>query len=122
MDECNVPGFGDFMTVECSGRGAVAVVKVAGRMDAESAPRFDQACQTAMDGGAAHIVVDVADLQYVSSMGLRSFLSFAKALQKAGGTMPLCGMRGLVKEVFDLTHLTPLFPMFDSTEAAIESI
>jgi anti-anti-sigma factor len=55
-------------------------------------------------------------------MGLRSFLSFAKILQKSGGKMALCGMKGLVKEVFDLTHLTPLFPMFDSVEAAIESM
>jgi anti-anti-sigma factor len=110
------------MTVECSRRGAVAVVKAAGRMDAESASQFDQACQGAIDGGAKHLVVDLADLQYVSSMGLRSFLSFAKILQKSGGKMALCGMKGLVKEVFDLTHLTPLFPMFDSVEAAIESM
>ena len=100
----------------------MAVVTVSGRMDAESAPQFDQACQAAIDGGATHLVVDLADLQYVSSMGLRSFLSLAKTLQKAGGKLPLCGMKGLVKEVFDLTHLTPLFPMFDSTEAAIAGL
>ena len=110
------------MTVESSSKGAVAVVKISGRMDAESAPQFDQACQAALAGGATHLVVDVAELQYVSSMGLRSFLSVAKTLQKAGGKMPLCGMKGMVKEVFDLTHLTALFPMFDSVEAAIASL
>jgi len=110
------------MTIECSTSGKVALVKLAGRMDAEAAPQFDQACQAAIDGGAAHIVVDAADLQYVSSMGLRSFLSAAKALQKTGGRMALVGMKGLVKEVFDLTNLTPLFPAFDTPEAAIESL
>jgi anti-anti-sigma factor len=110
------------MTIESSSRGKVAVIRVAGRMDAESAPQFDQACQAAIDGGAAHLVLGLAEIQYVSSMGLRSFLSAAKTIQKSGGKMLLCGMKGLVKEVFDLTRLTPLFPMFDSTEAAIESI
>jgi anti-anti-sigma factor len=110
------------MTVQYSIDGKVGVMTVAGRMDAESAPQFEEACAASIRDGAANLVVDVAELQYVSSMGLRSFLTVAKMLQKAGGKMPLCGMKGLVKEVFDLTHLTPLFPMFDSTQAAIESL
>jgi anti-anti-sigma factor len=110
------------MTIECSKQGAATVVKVSGRMDAESAPEFEEACQQCMRAGAKFIAVDVADLTYVSSMGLRSFLVIAKALQPLGGKMMLCGLRGMVKEVFDMTHLTQLFPVFDSTAAAVASV
>jgi anti-anti-sigma factor len=57
-----------------------------------------------------------------SSMGLRSFLTVAKTLQSKGGTLMLCGMTGMVKEVFDMTHLTPLFPLFESPEAALRTL
>jgi anti-anti-sigma factor len=110
------------MTVQCSIDGKIGIVKVAGRMDAESAPQFEEACAACLRDGAAHLVMDLADLQYVSSMGLRSFLSVAKMLQKTGGKMPLCGMKGLVKEVFDLTHLTSLFPLYDSTQEAVQTL
>jgi anti-anti-sigma factor len=110
------------MTIECTKEGAAIVVRVAGRMDAESAPQFQSACEQCIREGAIHLAVDVAELQYVSSMGLRSFLIVAKALQSGGGTMMLCGLRGMVKEVFDMTHLTSLFPVFDTTSAAIATV
>jgi anti-anti-sigma factor len=110
------------MTIECTKEETATVVKVAGRMDAESAPQFEQACEECIRDGAKNLAVDVAELKYVSSMGLRSFLMIAKALQSRGGKMMLCGLRGVVKEVFDMTHLTALFPVFDSTAAAIASI
>jgi anti-anti-sigma factor len=109
------------MTLEWSGEGSVAVVHIAGRMDAVNAEQFDQACRESIRGGTKRLVVDFAKLDYVSSMGLRSILAIAKTLQASGGKMVLCGMRGLVKEVFDMTRLTPLFPVFDSVEAALKS-
>lgn len=110
------------MTIECNKQGAVVIVKVAGRMGAESAPQFEQVCRDSIRDGAAHLVVDLAGLEYVSSMGLRSFLNVAKAGQYKTNAMLLCGMTGLVKQVFDMTHLTPLFAVYESTEAGLQSI
>ena len=110
------------MTLQWSSQGSVAVVRVAGRMDAASAPQFEQACRDSIRGGTTRLLADLADLQYVSSMGLGSFLSIAKTMQSSGGALMLCGMKGLVKEVFDMTRLTPLFPVFDSAETALKSV
>ena len=110
------------MTIESSNRGKAAVLKVSGRMDAESAPQFEQACRTSIRDGATRLVVDIAALEYVSSIGLRSFLMIAKTLQSSGGAMVLCGLRGLVKEVFDMTHLTPLFQLSDSVDTAVAGV
>jgi anti-anti-sigma factor len=110
------------MTIESSRQGKVAVVTLGGRMDAESAPLFETACEEFLKDGVTHLVVGMAGLQYVSSMGLRSFLIYAKQTKAKGGAVILCGMKGFVKEVFDMTHVTQLFPLFDTTEAAVQSI
>ena len=110
------------MRVDCSRQGTVAVVTLAGRMDAKSAPEFDSACEALLKDGVTHLVVGMSELQYVSSLGLRSILVLAKQTKAKGGGVLLCGMRGFVKEVFDMTNVTPLFALFDSTEAAVASI
>ncbi len=110
------------LKIESSKQGNAALVQTAGRMDAESAPQFETACEQYLREGSTHIVVDLAQLQYVSSMGLRSFLVIAKQAKAKGGGVLLCGMKGFVKEVFDMTNVTPLFTLFDSTEAAIRSL
>jgi anti-anti-sigma factor len=92
---------------------------VSGRMDAESAPKFEQSCKAWMTEGNNKLVVDLGDLAYVSSMGLRSFLSVAKALQGKGGYLRICRATGLVRQVFEITGLTKIFTIYDSTESAL---
>ena len=110
------------MTIESSTQGSALVVRVAGRMDAASTTQFDQTCRDAIRDGATRIIADLSNLDYISSMGLGTLLGIAKTLQPSGGKVVLCGLKGLVKEVFDLTRLTPLFPVFDSAEAALKGV
>ncbi len=92
---------------------------VSGRMDAESAPQFEQNCRAWIAEGHTSLVLDLGDLAYVSSMGLRSFLAIAKALQGKGGALRICRLAGLVKQVFEITGLTKVFPVYESVESAL---
>jgi anti-sigma B factor antagonist len=98
------------------------LLKVSGRMDAENAHQFQAACEQWIAQGARHILVDLSDLQYVSSMGLSSFMIVAKSLQPKAGSLILCRLQGLPRQVFELTRLIDVFPVFDSTEAALASL
>jgi anti-anti-sigma factor len=95
------------------------VIVVAGRMDAENAPQFEQQCRACIAEGHTGLVVDLGELKYVSSMGLRSFVSIGKALQDKGGALRLCRLTGLVKQVFEITGLLGSFPAYDTVEAAL---
>jgi anti-anti-sigma factor len=57
------------------------VLEVIGRMDAENANEFDEACQVWISQGSKHLIADLGELRYVSSMGLRSFLAVAQKLK-----------------------------------------
>jgi anti-anti-sigma factor len=98
------------------------VLKVSGRMDAENAHEFEDACRRWITNGKKHLIADLDGLQYVSSMGLRSFLSVAQQLQSASGSLILCGLHGLPRQVFEMTRLIGVFPVFDTPEQAIATL
>ena len=110
------------MNIESTKLERAVVLKVKGRMDAENANTFQRECEAWIGTGAMHLIADLSELQYVSSMGLASFLTVAKALQGKGGSMILCRLQALPKQVFEITHLIGLFPVFDSTDAALASL
>src|SRR5579863_8182617 len=110
------------MTIESTKIGKVVVVKLIGRMDADTNKEFEAACERLVQEGSIYLVIDLAELLYVNSAGLGSFLRNAKRAQEKGGALLLCGIKGLVKEVFEMTRLITVFPVFDSTDAACQSI
>jgi anti-anti-sigma factor len=107
------------VTIESSQVGDKVILRLAGRMDAESSPEFEKQCQSWISRGITSLVVDLGDLAYVSSMGLRSFMTVGKTLQDKGGKLRICCQTGLVKQVFEITRLDSLFPPHESVEAAL---
>ena len=107
------------MTIESRQVAGKVVLLVTGRMDAENAPEFEKSCQSWIGQGITSLVVDVGDLDYVSSMGLRSFMSIGKILQDKGGKLRICRQKGLVKQVFEITRLNSMFPPHESVDAAL---
>jgi anti-anti-sigma factor len=88
-------------------------------MDAESAPQFEGKCNACIEDGLTILIVDLGDLAYISSMGLRSFVSVGKTLQGKGGALRICRLNGLVKQVFEITGLIRTFPVYENVDAAV---
>lgn len=101
-------------------RGAT-VVTVAGRLDAMTTPDFDACLAAAIDEGNRAFVVDLAQLDYISSAGLRGILLAAKRLRGLEGSLRFAGVRGAVREVFDLSGFGSLFLLADSVDAALDA-
>lgn len=110
------------MTIEAIPNGSNIVIKVTGRMDAASATTFEEACMSWIEKGATRLVVDLNGLAYISSLGLRSFVSVGKSLQEKDGDLHLCCLNGLVKQVFEITRLNTVFPIHDSVDSAIAGV
>lgn len=110
------------MKIESKELEQAVVLKVTGRMDAENAPEFEQACQLWIAQGKMRLIADLDGLEYVSSMGLRSFLSVAQKLQSNSGSLILCGLKGLPRQVFEMTRLITLFPVFENTGQALAEL
>ena len=77
-----------------------------GRIDTVTAPEF--AAAIALDG-VKEVVFDLADVDYISSAGLRIFLATHQKITAAGGSMVLTGVRPIVKEIFDIVGFSDVF-------------
>lgn len=107
------------MTFERTQVGDKIVLHAGGRLDAENAVQFERQCESCIADGCTMLIVDLADLAYVSSMGLRSVVVMAKKLRDKGGDLRLCRMTGLVRQVFEITRLNQIFPPHDTVESAL---
>ena len=110
------------MKIEPTQLEKAVLLKVSGRMDAENAHEFEEACDQWIIKGTRHLIAELDELQYVSSMGLRSFLAVAQKLQSNSGSLILCGLKGLPRQVFEMTRLIGVFPVYESAQEAIAKL
>ena len=89
------------MTVNKELNGSELVVSVSGRIDTTTAPTLEQQIKESIDG-VQKLVLDLAEVEYVSSAGLRVFLSTHKVMAKQDG-MVVRNVSESVKEIFEVT-------------------
>lgn len=99
--------------------GDVCIVALTGRLDAYCANEVEQKLNSLIDSARVRIVVNFADLAYISSSGLRVLLAALKKVRKQQGDVKLADMQPYIKEVFDIAGFTQLFNIFDTEDAAV---
>jgi len=98
------------------------VLTPAGRIDHSSADDFQAALKPHLDRcrAAAHpIVLDLHELEYVSSVGLRVFMMAARQVKDQQGRIVVAGLTPLVKEVFDISRFNLVFDIYEDVDAAL---
>jgi anti-sigma B factor antagonist len=96
----------------------VMVLDLSGELDAHTAPEFEAALDLALAGGHTRLVVNGADLQYVSSAGLGVFMAFVEPLRERGGDLKVAALQPRVYEVFDLLGFPLIFEVRATEEEA----
>jgi len=107
------------LTTEGSRTNAAVVVRVAGRVDGETAPELERACQQWIAPGDSNMILDLTEVPYISSAGLSSVLTVGKQIDRQGGRLLLCGLAGRLRQVFVSSGFDTLFPIFETREAAL---
>lgn len=98
------------------------VVTVKGRLDAETAPQFEGTISGFIAEGEKGFLIDLFDLQYISSAGLRSLLVLAKKLKAQGRKLLFAGLHGPVDEVFKISGFYSIFEISDTIESALSQV
>ena len=102
--------------------GDVLVVRLTGRLDSSAAPGAEQDFAGVLGDGAPHIAIDLSDLEYISSAGLRVLLIVAKKVQQAHGKIALCGLTPNVREIFAISGFDAIFSIQPDAAAAIAAV
>ncbi len=89
------------LTIKKTIEGSKAVLRPGGRLDTVTAPELDTAIAEVIPA-AEELVLDLEDLEYISSAGLRVLLTAHKKMMKKKG-MKVTGVSEPVMEILDVT-------------------
>lgn len=109
------------MDISQSQKDDVTVVALAGRFDAQSAGNAEETLKAALEAGAKKILVDMDQVEYISSAGLRVLLSTAKKLAGVSGKLVLCGLKPYVREVFEVAGFTTIFMILPDVDEGVKA-
>jgi anti-sigma B factor antagonist len=101
--------------------GAV-ILALSGKLDATTAKTFEDKILGVINSGTQRLVVDLSQLEYVSSSGLRVFLLAAKRLQATDGKIVLCALKDQIRQVFDLAGFSSFLSTYGSRDEAIKGL
>jgi anti-sigma B factor antagonist len=102
-------------------RDGVLVIQAAGRLDSSSAGGLEAVLPARIQANDK-VVLNLAEVAYVSSAGLRVLLIGAKAARSGGKKLALAGLSDSVREVFDISGFTSLFIIAPDLDSAIAAI
>jgi len=106
----------DMSTREIDG---ALIVDLAGRLDTETSSLVSEKLDRIVQGGTRKVVLNLDQLDYVSSAGLRVILKAAKALQSSRGEIKICRANGLVKEVMEISGFDQILLTYDTESDAL---
>ena len=110
------------LTVTTHEKDGIAFVKMKGSLASTTAAQGEEELKKIVDGGATKVVVNLAELDYIASAGLRVFLLVSKALAEVNGGLMISESKGVVREVIETGigyGFAPFIRLFNTDEEAV---
>ena len=98
------------------------IVKVAvdGRIDTNNYNQFENAVNGLFEENVKAIYLDCNKLNYISSSGLRIFLTVQKKMMSTNGKFILYAMQPAIKEIFDISGFSSIFSIYETEQEALQ--
>lgn len=97
------------MEVHITESEGTMTARLVGRLDTLASTEVIREVQPLLDHAGETLVLDCSDLTYISSSGLRIFLTLRKAAAAAGGHVVVEGLSSEIRQVFMMTGFLQLF-------------
>ena len=99
----------------------IYVIEVSGRLDTITSKDLESRLNNLIERDKANIVIDLAAVDYTSSVGLRVLLAALKKQKEKQRTLKLVSMQPFVKDIFKVTGLDRIFSIYPTQEDAIRN-
>lgn len=96
----------------------IVIIKLVGKLDSNTSAQLEEAVLGLIDSGEKKLLVDGAQLDYISSAGLRVLLLAAKKLKAGGGKIVLATLKDYIIEVFEIAGFNMIFQIFATVAEA----
>jgi anti-anti-sigma factor len=102
--------------------GGCKILRVSGRIDFESALDFEHHINAMIQGPGDCYIIELSQVELLSSAGLRVMLSTAKRVAHRDASLALAAPSQVVRQVFEISHFDLLFKVFPSVPDAIAAL
>jgi anti-anti-sigma factor len=104
---------------------STAVLRVSGRLDQDTCEAFrvqlmKRVEEAAREGGT--VVLDLSDLEYVSSAGLRCFMLASREAKVQQARISVASLQPMVEEIFEISHFNLVFQVFPTVRDALAAV
>ncbi len=99
--------------------GPVTILKIEGRLDSNTSKELEDKVMGVITSGASRLLMDFGGVDYINSSGLRVLLMAFQHLKKNGGSLHLCDIKDYMREVFEISGYTEIFPIFPGQAEAL---
>jgi anti-anti-sigma factor len=99
----------------------ILIASPQGRLDGSNAQEFQGNLTEAIESNDRAVVLDLGQLSYISSAGLRVILITTKALQRQNQELAVCSLGESIREVFAISGFDKIIKVWDSQPDAIAS-
>ncbi len=97
----------------------ISIIKVGGYIDTTTSAELEHSLDQLLNDNKNKIIIDLKDVDYISSAGWGIFISEIKGIREKGGDLKLVGMISDVYEVFELLEFHYILKAFETIEEAI---
>jgi anti-sigma B factor antagonist len=107
------------MEIETSLDGAIAILRLTGRLTVSDKPgALKLAAVDAINGGSRAVLLDLSRVPYIDSTRLGELIAAHISVAKLGGRLALIGTTARITELFVLAGLEGIFETFPSVDSA----
>lgn len=106
------------LVVDVSEQDRVKMIKCSGHIDSDNYQQLSNIVDGIFKSGFFKIVMDLADIKYISSAGWGIFVGNLRKAETGGGSIRLACMQESVKEVYNLLNLDNLLLEFKTVKEA----
>ena len=100
----------------------IVVLAASGRLDSNTCYQFERTILDVIEPDIAALVVDLCDLFYISSAGLRVLLLAARKSTAMDKKLVLCGLTSHVREVFEISGFLSILSICGSLDEALQNV
>jgi anti-sigma B factor antagonist len=93
--------------------GEIWLIGVSGRLDQNQSLELEITMQELVDEGYFNLLIDLSEVNYINSGGLRCLVTLWRQTRQHGGNLALCGLNSRLTEVFSIVGFDKVFDIYD---------
>jgi len=101
--------------------GEITVVEIEGKMNTGASPDAEKFLNALLEDGVTKILLNLENLDFIASTGLRVILATGKKLAGVSGKLAICSPNLTVMDVLKMSGFSQMFNVFDSEEEALSN-